>query len=218
VETDLKIDLHVHTSERSDCGRSSESEMIDAAKAAGLDAIVLADHYRLPPPVHLEELNARHAPFRIFPGIEVRADGEDIVVVGLECNELESREWAYPDLWRFVEDRRGFFFVAHPFRYSDEVGIDVENFPPGAVEMNSCNMGAIDEALLQAFLARYNLPTVCNSDAHRDAYVGIYHNVLEHPARDSAQLVDILKNGRFTCASLDDRIEQLKIQGEKPLR
>ncbi len=55
----LRIDLHVHTQERSGCGKSPELAMIEAAIAAGLDAVVLTDHDRLAPPERLAELGGR---------------------------------------------------------------------------------------------------------------------------------------------------------------
>ena len=41
----FRIDTHVHTSETSKCGRSSAAEMVAAYKAAGVDAIVISDHF-----------------------------------------------------------------------------------------------------------------------------------------------------------------------------
>jgi len=46
----MKIDLHVHTTERSLCADSSEQEQILTAIERGLDAIVITDHGRLVPP------------------------------------------------------------------------------------------------------------------------------------------------------------------------
>ena len=39
----MKIDIHVHTSEGSDCGRSTAEKMAAAAAAAGLDGLVFND-------------------------------------------------------------------------------------------------------------------------------------------------------------------------------
>ena len=72
-----KVDLHVHTSERSPCAIASEDEQIRAAIAAGLDAIFITDHHRLVPVEQLDALNRTFAPFRIFGGIEVTSQGED---------------------------------------------------------------------------------------------------------------------------------------------
>lgn len=192
--------------------------MVEAAKAAGLDAIVLTDHGRLAPPERLAELNARHAPFRIFPGIEVSLPAEDIVVVGLEHPRLEDKDWTYGELHSFVEREGGFLFLAHPFRFHESVEIDVERFPPNAVEVNSSNMGKVDVALLEGWLQRHDLQRIVTSDAHTAGLVGVYHLALDFRTNDTRQLVSILKSGRFQPARMDERIAAWNAAGRQPLR
>ncbi len=192
--------------------------MIAAAKEAGLDAVVFTDHNRLAPPAHLEELNRKHAPFRIFTGIEVDASGEHIIVVGLADGALEKGGWEYRELHGFVRKRGGFLFLAHPFRYGPAVSIDIARYPPDAAERNSANMGGCDKAALEEFFKTYHLPALTNSDAHHKDYVGVYHNVLDRPARTSAELVEILREGAFTCCRMEERIAAVNASGEKTLR
>ena len=85
----MKIDLHVHSSERSDCGKATEEAQIRAAIAAGLDAIVFTDHWQFVPLARLKRLNDQYAPFKIFGGIEVTADDEDFIVVGVRDPVLD---------------------------------------------------------------------------------------------------------------------------------
>jgi len=192
--------------------------MIAAAKAAGLDAVVLTDHGRLAPHFHLAELNRLHHPFRIFPGIEIECQDEHVVVVGVEDGALEREGWTYRGLHAFVERAGGFLFVAHPFRYHDYINVEVDAFPPGGVEINSSNMGEVDARRMDEFLERTGLPGLCNSDAHSAEYVGLYHNVLERPAADAVDLVRILKARRFSCRRMRGRIEELRESGGKPPR
>ncbi len=112
----MKIDLHVHSKERSVCGRASEEEQIRAAIDAGLDAIVFTDHHRLISAERLQQLNEKYAPFRIFGGIEITLDGEDVLILGVQDPALESMNWSYPSLHAFVRARGGFIALAHPFR------------------------------------------------------------------------------------------------------
>ena len=214
----MKIDLHVHTSQRSSCSLAAEEDLIAAAIQAGIDAIVLSDHECLPPPGHVERLSHKYAPFRVFAGIELTTDGEHVVVVGLEDPALATRDWSYADLWHFVEEREGFLFLAHPFRYHDEVKIDVESFPPGGIEINSQNMGEVDPARLDEFIAAHGLRPVANSDAHRCLYVGIYHNILEGHPQTASELTEVLRDGRFAPGRMEERIELLKRTGERHLR
>jgi len=108
----MKIDLHVHSSERSGCGKSSDEEQIEAAIKAGLDAMAFTDHSKLIPLARQAELNNKYAPFHIFRGIEVTVNKEDFVILGVGDAELEGTAWTYPDLHSFVRRRKGYIVVA----------------------------------------------------------------------------------------------------------
>ena len=196
----MKIDLHVHTKERSACGRASEEEQIRAAMAAGLDAMVFTDHHRLVPLERLKELNDRYLPFRIFGGIEITTNGEDVLVLGLHDAALESSQWAYSDLHAFVRERDGFIALAHPFRYhSDQVTIELEQFVPDALEVHSVNTPVAAEDRIREIASRLGIPVLCNSDAHSTDALGTHYNVLERTPSGEQEMMALLRLGRFTC-------------------
>jgi histidinol phosphatase-like PHP family hydrolase len=196
----MKIDLHVHSKERSACGRASEEEQIRAAMAAGLDAIVFTDHHRLAPLERLKELNDRYAPFRIFSGVEITTDGEDVLVLGLHDAALESSKWAYPDLHAFVRKHAGFIVLAHPFRYHPQVNIEVDRFVPDALEVRSPNTPLAAEDRIREIASRLGIPVLCNSDAHSTDALGTHYNILERPPSDEQEMIALLRSGRFTCS------------------
>ena len=197
----MRIDLHVHSKERSACGRASEEEQIRAAMAAGLDAIVFTDHHRLAPLERLKKLNDRYAPFRIFSGIEITTNGEDVLVLGLYDAALENPKWAYPDLHAFVRARGGFIALAYPFRYhSDKITIELEQFVPDALEVRSINTPVAAEDRIREIASRLGIPVVCNSDAHSSDALGTYYNVLERFPSDEQEMIALLRSGRFTCS------------------
>ncbi len=102
----MKIDLHLHSSERSACAHSTAEEMIRAGKEFGLDAICFTEHNVLTPEALVAGMNERHAPFRIFAGIEIGVTVyEHCLVHGVRDAELERRKWTYPDLWEFTRER-----------------------------------------------------------------------------------------------------------------
>jgi histidinol phosphatase-like PHP family hydrolase len=195
----MKIDLHVHSKERSACGRASEEQQIRAAIAAGLDAIVFTDHHRLVPLERLRELNGTYAPFRVFGGIEVTTNGEDVLVLGIHDAELESSKWAYPDLHTFVRKHAGFIALAHPFRYHPQVEIEVERFVPDAIEVRSPNTPLEAEERIRAIASRLGIPVLCNSDAHTMDMLGTHYNILQESPSNEQELVTFLRSGRFTC-------------------
>lgn len=194
----MRVDLHVHTRERSVCAHSTAEQMIRAAVDLGLDAIVISDHDRLVPPERLDYLNLKYAPFQVFGGIEITARGEHLLVLGVSDPALERRRWSYPDLHAFVEERDGFMAVAHPFRFNPyELKVDVERFRPHALEAYSRNTPESAEPKIRALARALGVPVVSNSDAHHARDIGAYHNVLDHEPKDVNGLVRMLKAGAF---------------------
>ena len=195
----LNVDLHVHTQERSPCARASEEEQIRAAIAAGLDAIFITDHHRFVPLERLDSLNRIFAPFRIFGGIEVTSQGEDFIILGLRDLQLESSSWPYPDLHAFVRAHGGFMALAHPFRYREQINVNLEQFPPDAIEVHSPNTPIAAEARIRDLANRLQVPVLCNSDAHSPERLGQYYNTLNHPVFNEQELLTALKADQFTC-------------------
>lgn len=195
----MKVDLHVHTQERSSCAKSGEEEMIRAAIKRGLDGLAFTDHHSLIPPQRVDELNEKYAPFCVFGGIEIRVSGEDLLVLGLYDSLLETRKWTYPELHAFVRQQGGFLVLAHPFRYRDTINVDIELYRPHAIELCSTNIRAEDEGRIRALAERLNVRLLGNSDAHRAKDVGLYYNVLPRTVRDDKELIAILKMAGYRC-------------------
>lgn len=194
----MKIDLHIHTRERSPCASASEEEQIQAAIAAGLEAIVITDHFRLIAPHRLAALNRQYAPFRIFGGIEVTLEGDDFLVLGVPDPLLEEPVWTYPELHAFVKDRGGFIALAHPFRYRSKIGPDLETYPPDAVEVFTPNTPISAEGEIRTLALRLGMRLLSNSDAHTTRRIGKYYNLLGSPAADDRELISLLRNGQFS--------------------
>lgn len=189
--------------------------MIEAAIACGLDAIAFTDHDRLVPDDQLAALNDRYRPFRIFTGIEVTVEGEHVLVIGLHDELLEDMGWNYAELHSFVRERGGATILAHPFRYSDDIEIAVEAYPPDAIEVHSMNTGVCDEKKIRTMAAQIGCRVVCNSDAHAPEEVGVYHNRFHTPANTEAEVVQMLKAGSFEEASLPDRVAEINAAVEE---
>jgi predicted metal-dependent phosphoesterase TrpH len=191
----MNIDLHVHTSERSQCATSRESDQIQAAISAGLNAIAITDHHRLVPREHLAELNQRLKSLIILTGIEITADGEDWLVYGLHDPNLESESWSYPDLHRYVRSKCGTLVMAHPYRYHADISMDLRRYTPDALEGQSNNIRSENVGRIQNLANQLHIPTLCNSDAHSTGWLGRYYNVLQPAVTSEQDILAAIKNG-----------------------
>ncbi len=200
----MKIDLHVHSSERSGCAKIDEEHQIQAALRAGLDGLAITDHNRLVPAPRLAELKAKYAPFRIFTGIEVDADNEHWLVIGVHNALLEKPGWSYPELRGFVHRRGGFIALAHPFRYASEIHTDISLYPPDGIELKSFNTPTQWEMEIRAIAEKSGLALLQNTDAHFEGQIGAYYNELPGLAEDDQELVKML-NGMKATRSLTAR-------------
>ncbi len=205
----MKIDLHVHSSERSACSIASEKDHIQAAIRFGLDGLVFTDHDKIMPQKHLIELNKKYNPFKIYSGVEItiKEKGEDLLVIGLNNRLLEEKDWSYEELYRYVKEHNGFIILAHPYRYKDYVNIDIEKYIPDAIEIHSTNICRNDEERIKKLAERLNTRVVNNSDGHNSKHVGIYYNVLDHTPKDDCDLVKLLKEGKYHCEGCESRIK-----------
>jgi histidinol phosphatase-like PHP family hydrolase len=193
----MKIDLHVHTSDRSPCGASTAIEMVESAIEHGLDAIFLTDHNRLCPPEELSRLNRIYAPFQIFGGIEINVEDEHVVVLGVNDPILEQEEWSWPNLHRFVHARVGLTILAHPYRFHPGVQIDIEKYPPDFVEIKSLNTAVLGPDQLRTLFKTTGAFPVKNSDAHHRSSVGSFFNTLKKKANSQEEVLHLLEAGRY---------------------
>lgn len=201
--TIVKVDLHVHTRERSPCATAGEEQQIRTAIAAGLDAIFITDHHQFVPLERLDNLNRIFAPFCIFSGIEVTSQDEDFIVLGVRDPRLETPNLPYPDLHSRVREHEGFIALAHPFRFQEQINVDLERFPPDAIELHSPNTSLTHETRIRGLADRLKVPLLSNSDAHSTEKIGRYYNILDHPVTSELGLYAALKSGRFEVFLVD---------------
>ena len=191
----FRIDFHVHTSERSNCALATQTEQIKAAIKSGLQAIAITDHFKLVPASELIRLNKIYAPFRILSGIEITANGEDWLVLGLNDEILETEKWDYPQLHQYVTSRGGILILAHPFRYRTTIGVDIFKNPPDAIELRSNNIRLDLVPKIKDLANLLNIPTLCNSDAHNTSYIGRFYNICDRPTMETKVILGAIKSG-----------------------
>jgi predicted metal-dependent phosphoesterase TrpH len=192
----MKVDLHLHTSERSFCAVATASQQLQAAVQAGLGAVAVTDHEQLVEPALRHEWHERFAPLLVLPGIEISL-AEDILVIGVEDPQLETRIWDWPDLHGFVRERGGLLIVAHPFRYRPEIRLDLDVWPPDALEAWSVNLRPGHAGRIEGEARRLGIPVVASSDAHATAPIGRFYNELETETRSERSILEAIRAGRF---------------------
>ena len=67
----MKFDLHLHTSRHSPDSVIDPFELLDRARAAGLDGVVITEHDYLWPEDELDELRAAAPDLVVLSGVEV---------------------------------------------------------------------------------------------------------------------------------------------------
>ena len=207
----MLIDLHMHTSRYSNCGKATPEEMAEAAIAAGLDAIVLTEHDRVWPMAEARALNRRYPQIRVFRGVEAYSDGSraDIVVLGV-------LEWTQPggvlrphEIVRLVHGLGGVAILAHPFRLVGSIPGELLLAPPDAYAVGSLNMPVF--ARERARLLERLFPAalqVMASDAHQTAGVGAYAIELDGDVANEAELASAVAAGEFRLSFDRERLRE----------
>ncbi len=201
-------DLHVHTL-HSD-GKRTEREMLQAARAAGLDFINSSDHN-----TSAATLNwGRHVPddFLVMSGEEVTTRNGHWLAVGLPAGSWI--DWRYraadgqlPRFTDLVRRLGGMAIAAHPFvpvpsiRWdfgADWVGLD-------AVEVWNGPWDSFDQTAVQHWhsllVAGHYVPVVGNSDSHTpEQTVGLAQTVVRATSLSTGAIVEALKKGNAWVA------------------
>ncbi len=213
----MLIDLHTHTQPLSHDSDLSPDELIDAAKAAGLDAVCLTEHDFVWDPEEVRQLARRHV-FAVLHGIEVNTDDGHFLAFGLDQYVYGMHRTA--ELARLVEQAGGALVAAHPYRrqlpfelrdegdWTEPLERAVAN--PAyryvcAIETLNGRGRERENAFSQALGERLGLPAVAASDAHQRSDVGRYATAFQRDIADVPDLVRELNAGRFHPVALATR-------------
>jgi len=215
----MLIDLHCHTFPLSNDSFLSPDQLIERARAVGLDGVCLTEHDSVWQPRKVRELAERHN-FLIIPGIEVNTEDGHILVFGL--NRHATNMYRLPQLARLVAEAGGAMVSPHPYRQFTPLLRMDDDFWTMALEravaspafQHVCALEAINGRSTQEenlfswqLCARLGLPAVAGSDAHEPSDVGTCATRFQRSIADVEDLVRELKSGRFHAVNLRARIE-----------
>ncbi|HEU4760260.1 MAG TPA: PHP domain-containing protein [Dehalococcoidia bacterium] len=205
----MLIDLHTHTQPLSHDSLLTPDDLIEAARAAGLDGVCLTEHDFVWDPDKVRDLARRHR-FLVLPGIEVNTEHGHVLVFGLDRYVYGIHRIA--ELARQVEAAGGVMVAAHPYRrqlpfelkrdgdWSQALERALANPTYRhvcAVETHNGRGSARENAFARELCDRLALPAVAASDAHARDDVGRCATEFPNPIRDLADLTAALKVGRF---------------------
>ena len=210
----MLIDLHTHTHPLSHDSLLSPDELIEAARAAGLDAVCLTEHDFFWDHAQTTALSKRHD-FLVIPGIEVNTEDGHIVVFGLERFVYGMHR--LHELARLAEAAGAVMIAAHPYRRQLPFELRHDGDWTDALERAVANPALAHVAAIEAqngrgtdrenafsteVATRLNLPTTGSSDAHERKDVGRAATEFDRTVTNLEDLITELKAGRFKPAVL----------------
>ncbi len=193
----MLIDLHGHSSGISRCCQISAPEVLRAAKEAGLDGIVLSNHYQKAYVTngdcaafaerYLEEYRyaekcAEEIGCKVFFGIEVTMEKHDLahlLVYGVDEAFVRKHpdlyEYSQEKLYRLVKEVGGALVQAHPFRGHDGL-LDVRYLDGVEASCHPLYEGTFLSRVTEV-AHKAGIILTCGGDYHADTYrphCGVY--------------------------------------------
>lgn len=236
----MLIDLHAHSSGISKCCRIPAEQVIEQARAVGIDGVVLTNHYqknyvtdgdyaafaaRYIAEYEYAAALAAKTVFRLFFGIEVTMEkypGVHMLIYGVETSFLLAHpmlfDYTQQELYRLVHEAGGILVQAHPMRRQDRL-LDTAYLDGIEISCHPLYEGThITE--LRAIAERAGLILTVGGDFHADTHrarCGVY---LDDSLTDAKQIADGLANAaeiRLCVQEVDARESYDIIFDRQPL-
>jgi predicted metal-dependent phosphoesterase TrpH len=190
----LRLDLHLHTWGSWDC-LSHPDEVLEQARARGVERIAITDHNRLGVALAMA---ARH-PDAIIAGEEVKT-AEGIDVIGLYLFEAIPKGTPMLEVVKRIRDQGGIVYLPHPYAAGKGGGgRHAETLAPhvDVVEVwNGRLQSAAAQEAARALAQRTGRLMGVGTDAHSVAEVGASWIQVPHHPNNPGALLDALRSGR----------------------
>ncbi|MHB9033516.1 MAG: PHP domain-containing protein [Anaerolineae bacterium] len=204
----MLVDMHVHTSRYSGCGKSSPEEMVAQAEQVGLGALIFTEHHVIWPESELADLQARYPRVRLMSGIEVEtAEGEDLLVYCVRNSAPFYRKMPAIEVAQLARAQGGFVILAHPFRYKPEIAPQMDRYID-AVELQSIHILKYGYDLARKYAKAKHILPISASDAHAVHSLGLYALDVTVPFSTDRDLIAALRNKDYTLYSDKGRITE----------
>ena len=193
-----KFDHHVHTSRHSPDSIIDPFELIDRARLAGLDGVVITEHDYQWQADELAELAAHAGGLRIFAGAEISAREGHFLVYGLPDLDEAPAGISLAELLRTVNRHGAAVVAAHPFRWDQPFDEIVAEHGPAfhGLELVSNNVTPTTRARTARVLERHPMGATGSSDGHEPEAVGCYYTEFRGEIASMADFVSALRERR----------------------
>lgn len=190
-----KIDHHVHTSRHSPDSMIEPEVLVERARLAGLDAVVITEHDYQWGPGELAELNANADGLVVLSGVEVSAREGHFLVYGLPDLEGVGPGIGVGELLKVVRRHDAAIVGAHPFRWDQDFRKIVDDHGPAfdALELVSNNVTLETRAKTRALLEIHPMGSTGSSDGHEPDAVGCYYTEFPGEVRTIGDFVRALR-------------------------
>jgi predicted metal-dependent phosphoesterase TrpH len=205
----MLVDLHTHTSPISWDSSVTPDELIERAKAAGIEGVCLTEHDYFWAPEEVRALARRHD-FLVLPGIEINTEEGHILVYGIDRYVYGMHR--SQELADHVARAGGVMIAAHPYRrhmlWYQHGQSAHEDALARAARNPAFHLCTALEKVNGRAAQRYNefaarlcdvlgLPGTAGSDCHSPSDIGRCATDFERDIRDLSDLIAELKAGRF---------------------
>ena len=191
----FKVDHHLHTSRHSPDSNIDPDALIDQAREAGLDAVVITEHDHQWSERELAELNAKAGDLVVLSGVEVSTREGHFLVYGLPDLREAPPGIDVGSLLRVVRRHHAAIVAAHPFRWDQDFHDIVARHGASfdALELVSNNVTAATRQRTAELLRKHpSMAATGSSDGHEDHVVGCYYSAFPGAIRTMADFVDAL--------------------------
>ncbi len=172
----IRLDCHIHTYPKSECSVMTPYHAVEAARDAGMDGIVITEHDYLWRVEEVERLKEyADGELMIFPGVEVACREGHFLAYGLRNMEGIYLEMPVRELIELAHRKVAAVVVAHPFRYSRDMGELCAHLDIDGVEIDSNNTNGHGRVLAEELADSKGIFKLIASDAHSAHTVGEYY-------------------------------------------
>jgi predicted metal-dependent phosphoesterase TrpH len=194
-----RFDHHVHTNRYSPDSVIGPFVLVERARDAGLDGVVITEHDIQWPGDELAELaeHGRSRGVRVFCGAEVSAREGHFLVYGLPDLDDVPPGVALADLLAAVKRHGAAVVAAHPFRWDQDFEAIVTEHGPvfDGLELVSNNVTPETRRKTEDLLRAWPMGVTGSSDGHEPAVVGCYYTEFAEPIESLADFVAALRAG-----------------------